>query len=385
MTTACSLQENVITLQQSVINVLREAVSEGRTLTETDMRCIIQAQNDACDGSIAALNSQRDRMLAERGHPSAMKRLPASEQSNPNAWEVLSVGSRRKDSPRSETGSQRQRESIQVAVPIAAPLVVEYEEVAQRVPSLRSATIVSFQDDEPLRDSSKPVAVPKSNGGYPDRFQDAPAQRTRARSVLTPRRRSNEHGNEKPFLTPPVKPSSVSSPISSSRVSKRGSPPPGPRTILSLPAPPVPIFCRYSRDLQRDPFRRLDKSFSTMGSKNRCPSCEMTIPVDTRDVWILSTQSGGREGKSGPREYRVDARFVVKCHTAKGNHDGNFACLLCERYRDVDCITKGIDGLLKHLGTAHTPAEFERDPDLVRMREGSMILTGKSGRELVLV
>lgn len=57
--------------------------------------------------------------------------------------------------------------------------------------------------------------------------------------------------------------------------------------------------------------------------------------------------------------------------------------MLCDRFRDMDCLCKSVEALVKHLGTAHTPDEFERDPDLVRIKEGSGV--GVNSREMVYV
>ncbi|GIZ41670.1 hypothetical protein CKM354_000496900 [Cercospora kikuchii] len=76
----------------------------------------------------------------------------------------------------------------------------------------------------------------------------------------------------------------------------------------------------------------------------------------------------------------MDARFVAKCHT----EDGKFACVLCDRYRERDCICKSVDALVKHLGTEHTPEEFEGDADLVRMEEGRRVVRGRRGGEMAL-
>lgn len=74
----------------------------------------------------------------------------------------------------------------------------------------------------------------------------------------------------------------------------------------------------------------------------------------------------------------MDARFVAKCHAS----NGNFACLLCEKYRTMDCYCRSVDALVKHLGSAHTAEEFDRDGDLVRMKKGSGV--NVNGREMVL-
>lgn len=49
----------------------------------------------------------------------------------------------------------------------------------------------------------------------------------------------------------------------------------------------------------------------------------------------------------------------------------------------MDCLCRSVDALVKHLGAAHTPDEFERDPDLVRMGDGARV--GMESRELVYV
>ncbi|KAI5362828.1 hypothetical protein Slin15195_G102090 [Septoria linicola] len=151
--------------------------------------------------------------------------------------------------------------------------------------------------------------------------------------------------------------------------------------VKALPAPPNDLFCRYACDLQNSHLP-LHSNFKSNGS-HRCPSCSTTIPVDTRDVWVLSTQfpkdSARPDSKPKTRDYRMDARFVVKCHTT----DGKFACILCDKFRDRDCICKNVDALVKHLGTAHTPGEFDRDGDLVRMGE-KRVVKGRSGGEMAL-
>lgn len=75
----------------------------------------------------------------------------------------------------------------------------------------------------------------------------------------------------------------------------------------------------------------------------------------------------------------MDSRFVVKCHDGQGK----FACVLCDRNRDLDCICRDVGSLVKHLGSSHTFEEFERDGDLVRMRNASVVEM-KGGKELVL-
>jgi hypothetical protein len=157
----------------------------------------------------------------------------------------------------------------------------------------------------------------------------------------------------------------------------RPAPPASRKSVQKLlPAPDSDLFCPYSHDLQRNSI----PLHSNFRSKNnhRCPSCLVKIPVDTRDVWVLSTYFPGKENRHKVREYRMDARFVVKCHAP----DGQFACVLCDRHRDMDCICRTVDALVKHLGTAHSPDEFEDDPDMVRMGKSTILNPKAREREL---
>ncbi|KAK4542098.1 hypothetical protein LTR36_007129 [Oleoguttula mirabilis] len=150
---------------------------------------------------------------------------------------------------------------------------------------------------------------------------------------------------------------------------------PPPRRAESLPAPHSGIFCRYSEALQHSS-RQLSPAFDP-SADSRCSSCGQTLPLDSRDVWVFSTEvptdAGGRQKV---RECRMPARFVIKSHTP----DARFACVLCNEHRDVDCICRSVEALVKHLAAEHTPEELEWDADLVSLRSN----TSAVGRELVL-
>lgn len=60
------------------------------------------------------------------------------------------------------------------------------------------------------------------------------------------------------------------------------------------------------------------------------------------------------------REFRLGQRFVLKCHTP----DGEYACTICNKQRDVDAICRTVDSLVKHVGTFHEVDELEREIDL---------------------
>lgn len=60
------LQKQIIQLQQTVINVLQEALYSGRGLTETDQRRLIAAQSAARDGSLDALEDHYARISTRK-------------------------------------------------------------------------------------------------------------------------------------------------------------------------------------------------------------------------------------------------------------------------------------------------------------------------------
>lgn len=162
--------------------------------------------------------------------------------------------------------------------------------------------------------------------------------------------------------------------------SLRGKPP----ARKSLPAPPSSsqgLFCRYSQDLQNNHILPVHRAFTSTGS-GKCPRCSTAIDASTRDVWVLSTPppgSGNPRDKGRPRDYRMDARFVIKSHTA----DGEYACVLCDKYRNADWTCRSVEALVSHLGGKHAPEEFDLDPDFERMQRGSV--TSVNGKDMVLM
>lgn len=218
------LQAQIIQLQQAVINVLQEAVLEGRSLSKADVSRLIAAQQAARDGSLDALDGQYKRIITE--------------------------------------------------------------------------------------------------------------ERARSKSLSGPRRQ----------LTLPAPPRERSlSPI---------------RRVRTLPLPPPSLYCPYSEDLQHIPKNPISSSFSPGGS-HACPACGVRINIDAQNTWIFES-SGGRNVP----DVRITARFILKCHT----EDGEFACLLCHRYRDVDSICGNPESLVRHLGQVHSIEQMEREEDLVLLQ-----------------
>lgn len=296
------LQAQVISLQQTVINVLQDAVYHGRQLDRIDMAKLVAASNAARNGSIDALREQRQRLLAA-----------------------------------TEIGGMRQQ-----------PLAIEPPAV--RPPSevfMRSPTVVDAGRYAPSEYSTRglPAIEP------PSRFQ--PTEYTsRAPPPPATQVSTRAHPGTDMMTRPPpsIEPPSRSS--SSTAVEAR------------------PLYCRYSLDLQ---YRNkpLAASFAP-GRKCACPGCGVRLAAAADDVYAIAKRtsrwvSDGRYEREivEETEFLVGQRFVVKSHTA----DGEYACILCTKYRDGDVVCPTVDILVNHIGKAHDIKELDQEPDFeVRTR-----------------
>jgi hypothetical protein len=93
------------------------------------------------------------------------------------------------------------------------------------------------------------------------------------------------------------------------------------------------------------------------------------LPIQTsEDFWMIGKRtpatvlsaSGFETDILETREFKLAQRFVIKCHTP----DGEYACTICNRGRDVDAICRTVESLVKHVGTYHDVGELEREVDL---------------------
>jgi hypothetical protein len=126
------------------------------------------------------------------------------------------------------------------------------------------------------------------------------------------------------------------------------------------------LFCRYSLDLQYVQNKPLAASFAPGGSC-QCPACGLRLDVTADDFWMIGKRTpmtiierGQEVDLIETREFRLGQRFVLKCHTP----DGEYACTICNKNRDVDAICRTVDALVKHVGTFHDLEELEREIDL---------------------
>ncbi|CAN9188259.1 unnamed protein product [Alternaria alternata] len=128
------------------------------------------------------------------------------------------------------------------------------------------------------------------------------------------------------------------------------------------------LFCRYALDLQHMPGKPLASTFAPGGSC-ACPACGVVLDVTSEDFWMIGKRTpitmydkttGYETDIMETREFRLAQRFVLKCHTP----DGEYACTICSRGRDVDAICRTVDSLVKHVGTYHDVGELEGEIDL---------------------
>lgn len=141
-----------------------------------------------------------------------------------------------------------------------------------------------------------------------------------------------------------------------------------PKRAMTVVSEPEPIYCRYSLDLQYVRNKPLARTFAP-GGDCCCPGCGIRLHAEADDFWEIEKRARGRprEGRRGSssevvldeREFHVGQRFVVKCHTP----DGEFACVLCSRFRDKDVLCPTVDQLINHVGRDHTIDELEREED----------------------
>lgn len=129
---------------------------------------------------------------------------------------------------------------------------------------------------------------------------------------------------------------------------------------------PDQLFCRYSLDLQYIPNKPLSASFAP-GGPCSCPACGVRLDVTADDFWMIGKRTPKTIIDNGyeteimeTREFRLGQRFALKCHTP----DGEYACTICNKHRDVDAICRTVESLVKHVGTYHEVNELEREIDL---------------------
>ncbi|KAF4468405.1 hypothetical protein FALBO_4710 [Fusarium albosuccineum] len=266
------LQAQVIAMQQTVINVLQDALYHDRPLDRKDMAKLVAASDATREGALHALRQQRQRLLMapEEPQPPLPRELPPPQRALPPPQRALPP-----PKPASRTSSK---------APSRAP-----SRAPSKVPSRAQ--------------SRAPSRAPS----------EVPSRPSRASTIVKD----------------------------------------------------DPLYCRYSFDLQYVQNRPLFASFAP-GGDCQCPACGVRLDVEADDCWAIGKRvarfipvDGYEREIEEEVEYIVTPRFVVKCHTP----EGDYACLLCSRYRDGDVICETPDVLVGHIGRAHDVSELDREPD----------------------
>lgn len=145
----------------------------------------------------------------------------------------------------------------------------------------------------------------------------------------------------------------------------------------------APLFCRLAGEVQRTG-RPLDSCTVTDRSGTRCAACGAGAGSEDRDdgcrSWRVEKEmavrsngstrddrrySTGRESDNGSevivvRTYLLTPRFIFKCH----REEPGYACYLCYRHRESDTLCKTEEGLVSHVTSKHSIAEYESERDI---------------------
>ena len=125
----------------------------------------------------------------------------------------------------------------------------------------------------------------------------------------------------------------------------------------------APLYCRYSFALQDDPDRPLSSAFAP-GGDCKCDACGTVIPIEPNRAWQIFKEDPNT--RAGERTYHILNRFIVKSHRS----GGEFACVLCSRYRKVDTIWEDLKAFAKHVSRAHDSFELGREIDIKEVGDG---------------
>ncbi|KAF2273641.1 uncharacterized protein EI97DRAFT_383206, partial [Westerdykella ornata] len=134
-------------------------------------------------------------------------------------------------------------------------------------------------------------------------------------------------------------------------------------SISSSGAKSVPqaSYCRYAVDLQKDATRPLASSI-TDAIEPYCPHCRRILNLEPGKSWEIFKSDDGLE-----RLYRMQNRFVVKCH--RNSVDGGYCCVLCSKRGNVDTICGDVKALVRHVWMDHEVSELDAEGDIVEVVE----------------
>ncbi|KAK4121034.1 hypothetical protein N657DRAFT_134009 [Parathielavia appendiculata] len=140
------------------------------------------------------------------------------------------------------------------------------------------------------------------------------------------------------------------------------------KTLASYDRPPPPsdpLFCRLAQDVQRTD-RPLDSCLTTTdrSPSSMCTTCGAAIGLDVwrveKEVAVRGRESDDESEVIVVRTYLLTRRFLFKCH----REGSEYACYLCFRNRDRDTVCRSEEGLVSHVTSKHSTAEYEADRDI---------------------
>lgn len=132
-----------------------------------------------------------------------------------------------------------------------------------------------------------------------------------------------------------------------------------------------PLFCQYAEELQHTS-RPLDSSSAACPAcgaggdgARTCQSWKIEKEVAVRGLSTGQDRRYSRDSDDGAetivvRSYLLTRRFVFKCH----REGSGYACYLCYSQRDRDTLCRSEEGLVSHITSKHSAAEYESDRDI---------------------
>lgn len=200
---------------------------------------------------------------------------------------------------------------------------------------------------------SSPRILPEMPGTFPispDRVRSHHHHHSHIIERRRPRRRNNSRSSDSVSSSDLI----IRKPISKAN--------PLPGSICKPPQKTSKLFCVYARDLQEDTHVPLADNYKA-GGDGKCPFCRSHIATRPGKAWEVTADSAKKFDEHTAflsHTFLVDNRFVIKSHRVKGD----FACVLCTRFRKSDTTCRDIGTLMEHLWRDHTSEELEQDEDI---------------------
>lgn len=303
------LQAQIIALQQTVINVLQDALCENRQLTRADMARLVAASDAAREGSLDALHQQRRRLTTD--NVAAIEGIP-QQQRRPRSFSPPPLSSVGVGVGVGIGGGTRRRSRTLAPLPLPElepqPQPRRHHHQHQNHPPYPESDILSTTSTTTTIDNNDavaPVPADDNDGLF------CPYSIDLQRPL---------HHHHQPAM-----------PLASSFA------PGGDRRC---PACNARLAAAAPDDVWAITKRVAGEPIVVVGQEGR----------RQKEVVMADEE----------REFRLGQRFLVKCHTPSGE----YACVICRRHRAADAICRSVEALVHHVGRVHGVAELEGEVDL---------------------